>query len=107
MTSPSATVRSVKDDDQYKHHFVGSGSSDDHGSLTGAHLPDGSETTEYEDVSNWFELKLNGEVIGECMMRYNRGWEFRFRSNTHKLEAGALLKSWDGVPYEDWPPEEE
>jgi hypothetical protein len=100
----------MRGDNQFKYHFVGAGSSDDCGELYGAHFPDPDrdrEVTEYDCVHNWFELKLDGEVIGECMMNWDGGWEFRFRSNTHKLEAGALLKDWKGVPYEEWPEEED
>lgn len=90
----------MKDDKNYQHHFVGSGYSDDCGRLDGAQLSDGSEPDESLQCHNWFEFKLDGEVIGECIMNYDGGWEFRFRSNTHKLEAGKLLRTWDGEPYE-------
>lgn len=38
------------------------------------------------------------EVIGECMMNYDDGWQFLFRSNTHTLEAGKFLRGWDETP---------
>ncbi len=88
------------DDDKFAHHFVGAGYSDDCGSLTGSQLPDGTASSEYEDCHNWFEFKINGEVVGECMMNYDHGWEFRLRSDTHTFEAGKLLRHGDGEPWE-------
>ena len=36
----------------------------------------------------WFELELDGEVIGEAMLEcYDGDWFFAFRSNTHELKA--------------------
>jgi hypothetical protein len=89
----------MKGDDKFKHHFVGWGASDDCAGLTG------TDVDESAACHNWFELKLNGEVIGECMMNYEGGWEFRARSNTHKLEVGAMLKSWDGLPIRVFEPD--
>lgn len=83
---------------EYKHTFYGIGQSDDCGSLTGAYHENGDEVDEYDAVHNWFELKLDGEVIGRCMMNYDRGWEFIFKSDTHKMEAGKLLCMWNGEP---------
>ena len=90
-----------KGEKDYKYHFMGSGASDDLGSLEGGHHEDGEPVDEYDAVHHWFELKLNGEVIGECMMNFDHGWEFLFRSDTHELKAGELLCRWNGEPYED------
>jgi len=87
----------MRNDDSYKHHFMGSGYSDDCGGISGALGRDGDDVDEYEGVHNWFELKVNGEVVGECIMNFDGGWEFRFRSNTHKIEAGNFLMNWDGA----------
>jgi hypothetical protein len=83
---------------KYKYNFSGSGSSDDCGSLDGAHHENGEYLDESEACHNWFELKVDGEVIGEAMMSYDGGWSFMFRSNTHEMEAGKLLCPWDETP---------
>lgn len=86
-----------------KHQFTAWGYSDDCGNMTGTHYPDGTEVDEYDGCHHWFELKLDGKVIGQAMMNYgDTGWEFLFRSNTHNLEAGKLLCRWDGSPYEPY-----
>ena len=87
---------SMTNDDEYKHNFLGWGASDDCGGLSGALDVNGEDADEYDGCHNWFELKLDGKVIGECMMNYEGGWEFRFRSKTHRLEAGKLLSDWNG-----------
>lgn len=89
----------MKNDDKFKHHFCGSGYSDDCAGMSGMHLPDGEDADEYQGCHNWFELKINGEVVGECIMNYDGGWEFRSRSNTHKIEAGKILSAWSGEVY--------
>lgn len=91
----------LRDDKNFKYRFIGSGYSDDCGHLDGAHYPSGNEVDESMMCHNWFELKINGEVVGECMMNYDSGWQFRFRSNTHKMEAGKILKDYCGLPAEE------
>lgn len=85
----------MRGDDKFAHRFVGWGASDDCAGLSGATDKHGEEIDESEGCHNWFELKVNGEVVGECMMNYESGWEFRFRSNTHSMEAGKILRRWD------------
>ena len=87
--------------DKYKHYFEAWGYADDCAGITGATGPNGEELSEYEEPNVWFEMKLKGKVIGECMMEYSRGgWTFKFRSNTHELEAGKFLRDWRGAPFE-------
>ncbi len=90
----------MKGDEKFTHHFVAEGYSDDCAGITGATIT-GQEPDEGTQCHNWFEFKIDGEVVGECIMNYDSGWQFRFRSNTHRIEAGEILRRWDGTPWQE------
>jgi hypothetical protein len=73
--------------------FFANGYSDDNAGMTG------TEEQGYDDYSvhnRWFELLLDGKVVGRCQMEHTGGgWEFRAELEGHDLRAGKCLEPED------------
>ena len=83
-----------------KHSFIGSGYSDDCGYLEGAYINKPNEFIDESQMCHaWYELLVDGKVVGRCQMRHEGGWEFVYEGDI-EIKAGKLLERPD-----HWDPE--
>jgi hypothetical protein len=69
------------------HHFEAWGYSDDCAGISGADCE-----SEYDCGGEWFELLVNGVVVGKCRMQYaDRNWTFEAESSVD-ISAGKKLE---------------